>query len=102
MKTVQNTSIQSPEYRDLPISQLFESPTNPRKRYNEESLKELADSIRSHGVLAPLLVRQVADERFEIIAGSRRFRAAKLAGSNTVPVRVVQMSDSDALVAQVI
>ncbi len=102
MQTVQNTSIQSPEYRDLPISQLVESPTNPRKRYDEGSLKELAHSIRSQGVLAPLLVRQVADEHFEIVAGSRRFRAAKLAGSNAVPVRVVQMNDSDALVAQVI
>jgi len=102
MQTIQNTSVQSPEYRDLPISQLVESPTNPRKRFDEASLKELADSIRSQGVLAPLLVRQVADEHFEIVAGSRRFRAAKLAGSNAVPVRVVQMSDSDALVAQVI
>jgi ParB family chromosome partitioning protein len=91
MQTLQNTSIQSPEYRDLPISQLVESPTNPRKRY---------DSIRSQGVLAPLLVRKVANEHFEIVAGSRRFRAAKLAGSNAVPDRVVQMSDSDALVAQ--
>ena len=102
MQTVHNTSIQSPEYRDLPISQLVESPTNPRKRFDETSLKELADSIRSQGVLAPLLVREVADERFEIVAGSRRFRAAKLAGSDAVPVRVVQLSDADALVAQVI
>ena len=83
MQPVQNTSIQSPEYRDLPIEQLVESPTNPRKRYQQASLEELAQSFRSHGVLEPLLVRPVEPERFEIVAGSRRYRAARIAELQT-------------------
>lgn len=102
MKVIQNSSIQSSDYRDLPIGQLVESPTNPRKRYDEAGLQELAESIRSQGVLAPLLVRAATDEQYEIVAGSRRYRAAKLAGADSVPVRVVDLSDADALVAQVI
>ena len=102
MESVQNLSIQTSDYRDLPIAQLVESPANPRKRYDEASLRELADSIRSQGVLAPLLVREIGEDRFEIIAGSRRFRAAKIAEAESVPVRVVELSDADALVAQVI
>jgi ParB family chromosome partitioning protein len=102
MDVIQNSSIPSSDYRDLPLTQLVESPTNPRKRYDEASLEELAESIRSQGVLAPLLVRAMATDKYEIVAGSRRFRAAKLAGTDSIPVRVVQLSDADALVAQVI
>ena len=102
METVPNTSIQSSDYRDLPVEQLVESPTNPRKRYDEVSLQELAQSIRAQGVLAPLLVREVDGEHFEIVAGSRRFRAARLAGTTTVPVRVVHLGDADAIVTQVV
>ena len=88
MQPTPNTSIQSPEYRDLPIEQLVESPTNPRKRYQQASLEELAQSFRSRGVLEPLLVRPVEPERFEIVAGSRRYRAARIAELQTVPARV--------------
>jgi ParB family chromosome partitioning protein len=102
MKTVNDTCIPSSDYRDLPVAQLVESPTNPRKRYDEAGLQELAESIRAQGVLAPLLVREVASERYEIIAGSRRFRAAKLAGAETVPVRVVPLDDAEAILAQVV
>jgi len=102
METIQNSSIPSSDYRDLPLTQLVESSTNPRKRYDEASLEELAESIRSQGVLAPLLVRAMADDQYEIVAGSRRFRAAKLAGTDSIPVRVVQLSDAEALIAQVI
>lgn len=76
MKTVQNPSIQSSDYRDLPLAQLVESPTNPRKRYDETSLQELAESIRAQGVLAPLLVRQLEPKRFEIVAGSHLRRSS--------------------------
>ena len=97
MQPIQNTSIESPEYRDLPISQLVESPTNPRKRYQQASLEELAQSFRSRGVLEPLLVRPVEPERFEIVAGSRRYRAARIAELQTVPARVREMTDAEAL-----
>ena len=102
MQTVQNTSIQSPEYRDLPLAQLVESPTNPRKRYDPTSLEELAQSFRSRGVLEPLLVRPVEALRFEIVAGSRRFRAAQLAQLETVPARVREMTNAEALEVQCI
>jgi ParB family chromosome partitioning protein len=102
MQPIQNTSIQSPEYRDLPIEQLVESPTNPRKRYQQASLEELAQSFRSRGVLEPLLVRPVEPERFEIVAGSRRYRAARIAELQTVPARVREMTDAEALEVQCI
>jgi ParB family chromosome partitioning protein len=102
MQPVQNTSIQSPEYRDLPLEQLVESPTNPRKRYQQASLEELAQSFRSRGVLEPLLVWPVDQERFEIVAGSRRYRAARIAELQTVPARVREMTDAEALEVQCI
>ena len=61
MESLQNTSLKSPEYRNVPISQLIESPTNPRKRYDQAGLEELAESIRAHGILEPLVVRTVGE-----------------------------------------
>ncbi len=79
------TTVQTPsEYRNLPILSLTESSANPRRSFSEESLNELADSIRSQGVLSPLLVRQKGHS-YEIVAGARRYRAARLAGLDSVP-----------------
>jgi ParB family chromosome partitioning protein len=61
-----------------------------------------ADSIRTQGVLAPLLVRPLTEQSFEIVAGARRFRAAQMAEVATVPVRIVDLSDAEALEAQLI
>lgn len=102
MQTVQNSCIQTSVYRDLPLAQLQESPFNPRKRFQQISLEELAQSIRAQGVLAPLLVRELEPERFEIVAGSRRFRASQIAGMDLVPVRVVALSDAEAQLAMAI
>ncbi len=82
------------EYRNVPLTALEESQTNPRRIFDEAALKELADSIRSQGVLSPLLVRPIADHRFEIVAGARRFRAALIAEAETVPVRIVHLTDA--------
>lgn len=98
MEAIQNHTV-SP-YRDLPLSQLQESPTNPRRRYNEAALAELAVSIQSQGILAPLLVRELEPKHFEVIAGSRRFRAARIAELPAIPVRVVEMTDAQVLEAQ--
>ena len=68
------------EYASILIAELVESSTNPRRVFDEEQLEELAGSIRSKGILSPLVVRQV-NGRFEIIAGARRFRAAQRAAS---------------------
>ncbi|MGD0939561.1 MAG: ParB/RepB/Spo0J family partition protein [Terracidiphilus sp.] len=82
------------EYRNLPLAQLQESPTNPRRRFDERGLNELAESFKSQGVLQPLLVRSIDDEQYEVVAGARRLRAAKLAELSDVPVRVVLLSDA--------
>jgi ParB family chromosome partitioning protein len=83
------------EYRDLPLAVLTESATNPRRIFEDAALKELAESIRSQGVLSPLLVRPLTDQSFEIVAGARRYRAAKIAEAPTVPVRIVPHSSQD-------
>ena len=82
------------EYRNLPLEQLQESPTNPRRRFDERGLNELAESFKSQGILQPLLVRSIDDEQYEVVAGARRFRAAKIAELVEVPVRVVVLSDA--------
>jgi ParB family chromosome partitioning protein len=74
----------------------------PRTRMDEGSLYELAESIRSQGVMQPILVRPVAGGRYEIIAGERRFRAARLAGLNEVPVLVKDVADEAAAVMALI
>ena len=95
-------NIAATEYRNLPLSILTESKTNPRRIFEDSALKELADSIRSQGVLSPLLVRPLNEHSFEIVAGARRYRAAQLAESESVPVRIVNLTDAEALEAQLI
>lgn len=90
------------DFREVPVYALQESPTNPRRSFDETKLHELAQSIRSHGVLVPLIVRELDLDRFEIVAGARRFRAALLAEISTVPVRIVRLSDTQVLEYQLI
>jgi ParB family chromosome partitioning protein len=90
------------EYRDLPLAVLTKSATNPRRIFEDAALKELAESIRSQGVLSPLLVRPLTDQSFEIVAGARRYRAAKIAEAPTVPVRIVHLTDAEAPEVQLI
>jgi len=90
------------EYRNLPLNVLSESATNPRHIFEDAALKELAESIRSQGVLSPLLVRPLTGQSFEIVAGARRYRAAQMAEAATVPVRIVNLTDAEALEAQLI
>jgi ParB family transcriptional regulator, chromosome partitioning protein len=85
------------EYRDLPLESLVESPTNPRRTFDEEALTELANSIRAQGILSPLLVRPLGEQTYEIVAGARRYRAAQLAGLDYAPARIVELTDAQAL-----
>src|SRR5258707_11420570 len=89
------------EYVNVPLAELVESTTNPRKTFDEKGLQELAESIRSKGVLLPLLVRPV-NGHYEIVAGERRYRASKLAGRDTVPATVRELSDAECLEVQLI
>ena len=74
------------------VSKLIVNPFQPRKIFNEEALKELAESIKEHGIIQPIVVRK-KDKKYEIIAGERRFRAAKLAGLKEVPAIVKEMTE---------
>ena len=94
--------VNATEYRNVSLSLLNESKTNPRRTFEEVALKELAESIKSQGVLSPLLVRPLTENGFEIIAGARRYRAAQMVEVPTVPVRIVNFSDAAALEAQLV
>ena len=95
------TVINASEYRDLPLDALTESPNNPRKSFDEASLNELASSIKAQGILSPLVVRPVG-QHFEIVAGARRYRAARLAELETAPVRIVELTDAQAIETSIV
>ena len=87
--------------RDLPITSITPNPSQPRQHFDEESLGSLSDSIREVGVLQPVLVRPLDDGTFQLIAGERRWRAAKRAGLATIP-SLVRNADNSAALAQAI
>ena len=80
----------------LPISQVESCSSQPRKHFDEETLAELADSIREHGIIQPLTVRKLSSGYYQIIAGERRWRAARLAGLSEVPAIVIEADDRKA------
>ena len=95
-----NALLRSPEIQDqgdgavsLPISQVAPGLNQPRKRFDPETLAELADSIRIHGIIQPLTVRRLSTGYYQIIAGERRWRAAKDAGLREVPVVIIEADD---------
>ncbi|TKH46061.1 ParB/RepB/Spo0J family partition protein [Paenibacillus sp. FSL R10-2782] len=81
---------------DIPLSQLRANPYQPRKTFDEESIKELAESIRQHGVIQPIIARSVL-RGYEIIAGERRFRASQYCGNSTIPVVVRNFTDQQVM-----
>jgi ParB family transcriptional regulator, chromosome partitioning protein len=101
MQATQN-AVTDNEYRNLPVTCLVESANNPRKRFDEKSLEELAASFKAQGILAPLLVRELDESKYEVVAGARRLRAARIAELESVPVRVVQLTDAEATEARVV
>lgn len=91
-----------PELRDLPVDVVRPNPDQPRKRFDQEALEALAGSLRERGVLQPVLVRPVAGGTYEIVAGERRWRAAKLAGLAQVPAVVQERDDAQTLEAALV
>ena len=73
------SAVTNNEYRNIPIAALVESGTNPRKRFDQTALEELAASFKTQGVLAPLLVCELEESKYEVVAGARRLRAARIA-----------------------
>ena len=81
----------------LPVSQIESCPGQPRHVFDPEKLEELAESIRQHGVIQPLTVRRLSSGYYQIIAGERRWRAAKLAGLSDIPAVVIEADDRKAM-----
>lgn len=81
----------------LKLNEIEPNREQPRKSFDEEALEELANSISTHGVIQPLLVRPLADGGYQLIAGERRWRASRMAGLTEVPVVIREMSDSEAM-----
>ena len=92
---LENDSEDSEAAVTLKISEIEPNRSQPRKEFNEESLRELADSIAQHGVLQPLLVRPLPDGGYQLVAGERRWRASRMAGLFEVPVIIREMSESE-------
>ena len=89
------------QLREIPVTKILPNPAQPRLSYEEDSLTELADSIREHGVLQPILVRP-AGAKFELIAGERRWRASQMAGREAIPAIVVEFDEQTALEVSII
>ena len=81
----------------IALDKLISGKFQPRKNFNQDTLKELADSIKAQGIIQPILVRMISNNQYEIIAGERRWQAAKIANLKEVPVIVKDISDSTAL-----
>ena len=84
--------------RSLPISKIEPSEHQPRESFDGEKLEALADSIRSHGIIQPITVRRLEGDHYQIIAGERRWRAARMAGLKELPARIVDADDREAMV----
>ena len=81
----------------IPIHFIYANPSQPRKNFNQELLKELSESIKEQGIIQPILVRKKSVDKYEIIAGERRWRAAQLAKIHEVPVIILNIDDKKSL-----
>lgn len=91
--------------QDIPIEKILESANNPRRAFGDKELRELAANIQIHGVLQPIVLRTAPDGvegMYELVAGARRLRASKLAGKNTIPATVRNLTDAEAREVQLV
>jgi ParB family transcriptional regulator, chromosome partitioning protein len=88
--------------RIVPVDRIDSNPQQPRLAFNQETLDELAASIREHGVLQPILVRPTGQNRYQLVAGERRWRASKQAGLETIPALIEEIDDDTALEISII
>lgn len=89
VKTEGSTTI-----NEIPLDQIERNPNQPRREFDEESLQELADSIREIGIIQPITLHQTSEDRYMIIAGERRWRASHLAGLTTIPAYIRTLNDA--------
>ncbi len=97
MMDVVETPSENTPYRLLPIQKVENNQNQPRKDFDEEELQSLADSIATHGIVQPLTVRELSSGYFQIIAGERRWRAARMAGLSEIPAVVIEADDKKAM-----
>lgn len=91
-----DTTAEDSAFKQLPLHRVEPNPDQPRQDFNEEELQSLAESIRVHGVIQPLTVRETSDGYYQIIAGERRWRASRLAGLTEIPALVIEADDKTA------
>lgn len=91
-------SILDNQIYQIPVNQILPNPNQPRKHFDPAALNELADSIKSYGLISPIQVRKINDNLYELVAGERRLRASKLAGLEKIPAVLVSITDEDSAV----
>jgi ParB family transcriptional regulator, chromosome partitioning protein len=103
-RRVSESTSRDPSVREIGIDQIMRNPNQPRRRFDEAELRTLSDSLATHGVLQPLLLRPINDNsgRYEIVAGERRWRAAQLAGLHQVPALVRKFDDLNTLEVSIV
>ncbi len=82
---------------EVPISQIEANPNQPRRDFDQESLQELAQSIREIGIVSPITLRKISDDRYQIIAGERRWRASQMAGLDALPAYIRTTNDENVM-----
>ena len=87
----------SSNLNEIALSQIEPNPDQPRREFDEEALQELADSIKNLGIIAPITLRQVSADRYQIIAGERRWRASKIAGLQSIPAYIRTVEDENVM-----
>src|SRR5580704_19791325 len=96
----ESPSLKTGEYKNISIDDLDTSPLNYRKSFSKRELDELAADIVQHGIISNLVVRRLDSGRYEVVAGERRYRAAKIAGLKEVPVNIVSLCDQEVIEIQ--
>lgn len=95
--TTHVTTAGSSSINEIALANIYANPSQPRHTFDEEALEELAQSIREHGVISPITLRKEANDRYMIIAGERRYRAAKLAGLHAIPAYIRTAKDEQVM-----
>ncbi len=97
IKEFEQTSTSGKEIIEIPVDFIFPNPRQPREQFNHQELEELIESIKTHGILQPLLVTSIGGGKYELIAGERRLRAAKFIGLKTAPAIVRTVKEQEKL-----
>ncbi|HKZ37862.1 MAG TPA: ParB/RepB/Spo0J family partition protein [Chryseolinea sp.] len=94
---IQTTQVSASGMTEIPMDEIEVNPFQPRSHFDQESLKELAESIHVHGIIQPITVRKLSQHQYQLISGERRFQASKLAGLKTIPAYIRAANDQQML-----